>query len=179
MKLTSLAKRVLLALHGYDDERAYWDRRWKLKVDPVDQAYHDRLKGKVGQLMQEHDCKNVLEVGCGQAWLRTLPGYLGLDFSLEAFKANGLSEFVVADITKRVPLLDKSFDCVVSMGVLMHIKPSRIVVACNELMRVTRKLIVLQESTIEPAQKKCSDVHCYLHDYDLLFRDFSGKVLML
>jgi hypothetical protein len=58
--------------------------------------------------MTQYDCQNILEIGCGRASLRELPGYTGLDFSLEALTSSGLDGFIFADITKHILFLTGS-----------------------------------------------------------------------
>ncbi len=181
MNLRQRLKGVILTLvtrHGSNSKR-YWNLRWRMGYDVEKglQAYRERWKNQIAQLMQEHKCESILDVGCGKAWLRHLPGYLGSDISLEVFRKNGLNSFLVADATQKLPLPSKSFDALVSCCFLMHQTPAKVLVASNEMMRVAKRLIVLKELTEDtPIPLK---YHCFKHDYEQLFKDFDGKLVML
>lgn len=159
------------------DSESYWNLRWRLRHDDVRglEQYRNRWKTEITQLMKEHGCENVLEVGCGMAWLRSLPGYLGSDYSREVFRQNGLKRFLVADATVSLPLPSKSFDALVSCFFLMHQSPEKAKVASNEMMRVAKRLIVLKESTENVVLKR----HCFKHNYEELFGNFDGALGML
>jgi SAM-dependent methyltransferase len=164
------------------DSRRYWDLRWRLGYDVEKglQVYREPWETQIAQLMQKHNCESILDIGCGKAWLRNLPGYLGSDLSLEVLKQNGLSCFLVADATQRLPLPSKSFDVSVSCCFLMHQSPEKVLIATSEMKRVTKWLVVLKELTkdelVGDAPLKS---HCFLHDYKGLFKDFDGKMVML
>jgi len=170
-----LKKAYLKSVVGYKDQKTYWDKRWKIGFDEKDNGeYYHRLFLQVSRILEDNGCKNVLEIGCGQARLRELPGYLGVDFSLEALKQYKLEAFLFADITKGIPLPDKCFDAAMTMAVLMHIPVKDIKKATSEISRVTKKCIILRESQLPSNQP-----HCFLHDYEILFRDFPGKLVFM
>jgi ubiquinone/menaquinone biosynthesis C-methylase UbiE len=105
---------------------------------------------------------------------------LGSDLSLEVLKQNGLTSYLVADATRGLPLPSKSFDACVSCCFLMHLNPERVSVAVSEMVRVTKRLIVLKELTKdELAGDARLKPHCFLHDYERLFKDFDGELVML
>lgn len=167
------------------DPRSYWDMRWRTGydsdggVDGCPEHYKTDARAKwllqIQELMMTHDCTSILDVGCGKAWLRTLPGYLGLDWSLTVFKQNGLSSFIVADASTGLPLPSKSFDAACSFVFLMHQPLDKAQAVSREMMRVTKRLIILREETSSKPLEK----HCFNHDYDMLFNGFEGKKVML
>ena len=170
-----LKKVYLKSVVGYKDPKRYWDKRWKIRLDEKeDGEYYQRLFAGISRILEDNGCDNVLEIGCGQARFRELPGYLGVDFSLEALRRNKLEAFLYADITKGIPLPDKCFDAAMSTAVLMHIPEGRIKKATSEISRVTKKCIILMESRLPSNQP-----HCFLHDYEKLFRDFPGKLVLM
>ena len=163
---------------GYDRPKEYWDKRWEFKLS-AEKATEQRafeLINTIRDLMDEYDCKSILEVGCGRAILRELPNYLGLDFSLEALRQSGLKHFVHADITKEIPLPTNSHDAVLSRFVLLHIPYSKIDTAVKEICRVARKLIILEEPYGTP---KHEQPHCWLHNLPKLFGVFNGEIIFL
>jgi SAM-dependent methyltransferase len=184
MKILQRLKGVILTLvtrYGGNSER-YWNLRWRLGYDSEKNldVYRNPWENQIVTLMLEQHCESVLDVGCGKAWLRDLQGYLGADISAEVFRQNGLTSFLVADATEKLPLPTKSFDACVSCCVLMHQPPTKVLVAVSEMKRVTKKLIVLKELMIDENPNKIPlQYHCFMHDYQKLFRDFDGKLVML
>lgn len=164
------------------DSRRYWNLRWRLGYD-VEKGldiYRKPWEKQIQNLMQELDCKSILDVGCGKAWLRDLPSYLGVDISTEVFQQNKLDGGLVADATQHLPLPSKSFDAVVSCCFLMHQSPEKVLVATSEMKRVTKRLVVLKELTKSELEGNARlKPHCFLHDYQKLFKDFEGKLVML
>jgi SAM-dependent methyltransferase len=165
-------KRVYLMLKGYDNPQKYWDRRWRLRL-PEDYAQAS-LFTKIRDVVRTYSCQSVLEVGCGLGDFRCLPSYLGMDFSLEVLRRSGLPNFLFADVSKAIPLPDKSFDAVLSNGVLLHIPSVQIEHACVEMMRVSRKLVLIHEP--RSAKNVKNKPHCFSHDYVALFREASNFV---
>lgn len=184
MNMRQRLKGVILTLvtrYGRDS-RGYWNLRWRLGYDVEKglHVYRDRWEKQIAQLMQEHNCESILDVGCGKAWLRNLTGYLGSDISLEVFRQNGLKSFLVADATQGLPLPSKSFDTSASFCFLMHQPPEKVLVVISEMKRITKKLIVLKELTKDELKKDVPlKPHCFVHDYEKLFKDFDGKLVML
>jgi SAM-dependent methyltransferase len=130
------------------DSAAYWNARWFLNIE------HDRLPPDiqrqvvmtVRKLLRKHGCANVLEIGCGaHVPLRSLRHATHLDYSLVALRKSKLDSFIYADITKRIPVPDKTFDAVFSSCCLMHIPDESLPSACAEIERVTKKLVILNE----------------------------------
>ncbi len=116
------------------------------------------MEQKVRKVMELNGCRNVLEIGCGQEALRGLPGWTGLDFS------RNIKADIYADITERIPLPDKTFDCVFSSGVLMHITPEKVKKAASEMARIG-KLVILDEPPVKTPKFNCWD-----YDYNWLFK---------
>lgn len=178
MNLRQKVKGLILNLFTdyQKNPQRYWDLRWKVSYDDekVVENFRETWKKEVFSLMQKHDCRNILDVGCGRAWLRDLSGYLGLDFSLEIFRQNKLFAFMLADATMGIPLPTKSFDASISCSFLMHQPPEKAIIASREMMRVTKRLILLREVSASTSKK-----HCFNHDYGQLFKMFDGKVVML
>jgi len=174
--LSFLKRFYLKYIIGYKNPRKYWDQRWKTRIDNKDSIEFRRgMFKRISSILSENECSNVLEIGCGHAWLRELPNYLGIDFSLEALKQSNLPAFLFSDTTKHIPLPSKCFDAAISISVLIHIPERDIEKAITEISRVTKKCIILQESSVQSNQP-----HCFSHDYENLFKKhFEGKVYFL
>lgn len=131
------------------DSKAYWNARWfiNLKHDRILPESRAQLVYEVEKLMAQYDCMTILELGCGaEVPLRQMQHAAHLDYSLEALRRSRLDAFIYADVTKNIPLPDKSFDASFSSNLLLHIKDENVVKACAEISRVTKKLVILNES---------------------------------
>ena len=172
-RMIDWCKRVYLRkVVKYNDPKAYWDKRWSLRLIPGRTDYTDVFL-TVQKVMEKHECKSVLEIGCGQYPLSALPGHIGLDFSTVALDGSGLRSYICADVTERIPLPDKSVDALYSGNVLLHISPEKIRRVVEEYQRVTRKCIILAE----PVKQFKTQYECYWHDTDALFTGFEGEVI--
>jgi len=178
--LSQLAKRVFLKyVRGYRNAQMYWDSRWKLGLRDDEWTENNRQKmiKWLENLMAKNQCKTFLDVGCGKAALRDVPGYVGLDFSLESIKRSGLKEAVFADITNCIPLPDKSFDAAFTRTVLLHIPPNKIEKAVSEICRVTKKCLILLEPHYQPNNPELQ-IHCFNHNLpEIVGRYFDGEVI--
>ena len=174
-----LKELYLKYVKGYGNERSYWDSRWSLGLrnEKLTSEYQKRLiHQKILDAMKLNGCTSFLDIGAGEAMLRDVPGYLGLDFSLEAIKKSGLTEAIYADITKRIPLPDKSVDMSFAMVVFLHIPPVKIDKAISEVCRVTRKCIFLVEPKYN--QQVRYQKHCFNYDLEgMIKKQFDGVVL--
>jgi len=163
----------------YQNPKKYWNMRWKLHHKILYQTRSDFKQWyfqTVTDIMTKYDCNNILEVGCGLAHLRELPGYLGLDFSSEVLKRSGLQNFISTDITNEIALPDKSYDAVLSIVVLMHIPFGKIEQAVSEISRVAKKCVIL----FEPWGTKHhhTQPHTFSHNLPLLFKKhFDGVII--
>jgi len=175
-------KRIFLKyVVGYGSEQRYWNSRWKigLKDEGWSNDFRKTMIERLEDLMEEHHCETFLDVGCGNAQLRDMHGYVGLDFSLEGIKKSGLREAVFADITNRIPLPDKSFDTVFTRTVLLHIPPSKIDKAISEICRVTKNCLILIEPAYDPNQSELQ-IHCFNHNLpEIIGRYFKGETIFL
>ena len=126
----------------YDEKiwNDYTDENEKSDENPSSFIYHVALA---------LDAKNVLEAGCNVGNnLKDFPK----DFHVEGFDMNTYAlekckkrypefKFNQGTITK-IPYADSSFDLVFTRTVLIHIPPSEMKQATNELFRVSRKWIL-------------------------------------
>lgn len=149
--IRAILLRILFGTKKDSDKNGqrYWNLRWamKLKVDQIEPPFFERVASEVKIILEEHDCRDVLEIGCGaNVPLRSLECATHLDFSFQALSRSKLPSFIFADITKRIPVPDKTFDACFSSACLMHISEDLLPNACAEIKRVTKKLIILNEA---------------------------------
>ena len=161
---------------GYKNPEAYWNNRWRLNL--TTEAWTPQktlnLYNLILEAMKNFNCKNILEVGCGKAQLRQLPGYIGVDFAVKTLKPSRLNPFVFyADITKPLPFKTKVFDAALSVMVLLHVPPDKIEQTISEICRVTKKLVILYEP-LKPFPDK--QPHSFNHNLTKLFEHFKGKI---
>lgn len=129
--------------------QAYWNARWFLGLqhDKVSPELRALMVSKVENAMWRHGCETVLEVGCGAyAPLKGVQGVTHLDYSRKALQKSGLEAYIYADITRRIPVPDRTFDAAYCSNLLIHIRNVDLGAACHEIARVTRKIIILNES---------------------------------
>ncbi len=153
-----IRKVYLRRIVGYRNEQNYWEQRYAHGRIVRNPNYRTEMEQKVYRVMVANGCKNVLEIGRGVEALTGLPGYCGLDFS------RNIPADIHADITVKIPLPDKTFDCVFSSGVLMHITPEKVKKAASEMARIG-KLVILDEPPVKTPKFNCWD-----HDYNYLFK---------
>ena len=173
-------KKVILRLVGYSNAREYWNVRWRLglQAEKWTRELIQKETKLIAELMRVHDCKCLLEVGCGAGQLRSLKGYMGLDYSLNVMKKSKLPSFIYADITDpKLAIPTDSFDAVLTRFVLLHIPFQKIRFAVNNICRIAQKLIILREPhTKVPKQ---THFHCFSHNLPDVFKQFKGEVVFL
>jgi len=154
----------------------YWDARWSLHLreDDRNPLAHKGFKERVSRVMNQYDCENVLEIGCGpNPPLIGLPNVTHLDFSFNALKESGLDSFIYADITKHIPVPDKTFDATFSCACLMHLSKESLPLACAEIQRVTKKVLITQEAE-ETDLKRYFDSIAVVSIINLMVQDKEG-----
>jgi len=161
----------------------YWDLKWRFDMKSNDEPLKvlsglGNRKSVILSYMKLHNCVNVLEVGCGTAFLRSLPNYVGLDISKKLFKRNDLKNAVCADITKAIPFKNETFDLVITGAVLVHIPYSHIDFVSNEIRRVAKKLIILQEPPYDNENKPRKS-HCFNHNLRRIFESCKVPLIFL
>lgn len=173
-------KRLLLRLRGYNSPEAYWNLRWKLGLQ-AERWTPEMIKKEfdlINELMSKLDCHNILDIGCGQAQLRDLPGYVGLDLSEVSLKQSKLQKYIVGNISDtKLDVPAKGFDAVMTRFVLLHIRFDQIDVAVDNMCRIAGKLIVLREPKSDPPRK--THFHCFSHNLEEVFSRFEGSVIFL
>lgn len=130
----------------------------------------------------------VLDVGCAKGFMlhdiaRLIPGIIvkGVDISQYAIE-NSIesmkSHCQVACATK-LPFLDKSFDCVISINTIHNLEQKELIIALKEIERVKRKYSFITVDAYHDDEEK-ERMHAWnltaktiLHvdDWKLLFKD--------
>lgn len=119
---------------------------------------HQRPKGyggggfnwseQVASLIRSHDCKSMIDYGCGQGTLAK--ALLEKDLQCEIY------EYDPAINGKTNIEKHKTFDLVVCTDVLEHIEPDRLRVVIEHLFRLSNKLVFLVIAT-RPSNKYFPD----------------------
>jgi len=142
----------------------------------------------------------ILELGSGYGWnikrlFKEYPGknIVGIDFSRpQLLKSRVYPEIwdsnrviiLEGDITN-MGLADKCIDISFSLGILMNIPPSNILKGLKEIIRVTRKRIILFEYFIPYCENKefikAAKKHPYIfsHDYEKMMKKLGCKLICL
>ena len=115
-------------------------------------AYGDRnyLSEKVLELLKEEKCGTLLDVGCGDGFLTKATKDWGFevtacDLDEQRFKYHSEIKFKKADLKKRLPFENESFDCITFLEVIEHLEAPYF--AVSELNRVLSKRGILFLST--------------------------------
>lgn len=167
--------------------RTFWDL-WArgFRREPYQQAIlpqHEWLH----DIVLASDASAILEVGCGFgrniSWVQQVsPGagiVVGADFSFSMLRqarrclGQAAQELVQAD-AQRLPFMDRSFDLVFTMGLLMHVAAPAAAIA--ELIRVCRSELVLIEEWY-PDFRGSVNAYTYVHDYDTLLKKAGAAVV--
>lgn len=161
----------------YADE--FYQDQWQHRIFPQ----HRWLLKIVQKLKPNH----ILEVGCGFG--RNLNFLLeqgiapqkltGVDFSsklLQLAKVKlPISVALHLDKVQHLPFPNRQFDLTFTHGLLMHLPPPQIHLALSELIRVTRRWLII----IEETRKKPGRINhfTWAHDYSKLISQLNLKII--
>ena len=140
---------------------------------------------RLGEVLAGYSWTSLLEVGCGFGWnLASLKEafpdgeFAGCDFSEHQLaRARSLYgdtlRFDYAD-ARDIPYAPAQFDVGMTVTCLMHVPPSHIQRAADELVRVAARYIVILEldrevATPEEVREQEDSRVAFWHDYDALF----------
>ena len=175
----------------------FWNKWGKTFIDdPIQSNLYPQHKWLIKVIGKEKP-KTLLEVGCGfgrnikyivenyshpleitgtdisKPMLTTAKNYL---------KKVPRSRFLLrkANVLD-LPFKNRSFDMVLCHGVLMHVKPKEIKKAIKELLRVSKKslIVVEQNDAVKPLRQKNYqkiNYYTYSYPYKYLFRSLGGKI---
>ena len=97
----------------------FYDRMYKGNIYSTDKYVGNRLEWVNSLLNHLPGNSRILEIGCGRGHLQDLPGYFGLDISLEAAKF--FQKPFICGSAEALPFPDGIFDAVMSFTVLEHL----------------------------------------------------------
>lgn len=133
-------------------------------------AQHEWLVDKVKQLQPE----KILEVGCGfgrnlELLTKELPyppEIFGADISKQMLaKAREIANINPKNIhlasAGKLPFADATFDLVFTHGLLMHIEPTELSQSIGEILRVSKKNVIV----IEQIEGNGANNYTFHHDY--------------
>lgn len=162
------------------DSKAYYNQPalWKRDMLPED---HEKLR--ILRKFIPDDVHTILDVGCGNgAVTNVLPenyDITGFDFSEEAL--THFKHKKVLGSTEQLPFDDQSFDLVLTMDTLEHIKPDHYEQTLKELERVAKKYIVVicpHNEKLYERQIQCeyceTIFHVHWHLRSVKYKDLFG-----
>ena len=133
------------------------------------------------RFVRKYKPKNILEIGCGFGRnleylisggvpVKSLTGtdFTGRLLQLAKSKLKNVS-LIRADASKQ-PFPDASFNLAFTHGLLMHIPPAKINQAFSEIIRVSKKYILIYELV------NFTNQYTFDHDYVKLAKDYNLKV---
>jgi ubiquinone/menaquinone biosynthesis C-methylase UbiE len=164
---------------------SYFSQPARTKFDTA----HEWLKSRFAKISP----RQILEVGCGfgrniQFISETAggkPSIYGMDISEEMLKkASGFikshgARLCAGDITA-LPFKDNSFDLVFTYGTLMHVPPDKCGRAFGELLRISKRhVIIIEEVLLSGAGRVSSrqiNDYTFIHDYSGIIKPFNITV---
>lgn len=177
-KLRSLARSLLKSPWRYDP-LAYWNAR-RNPNSATPEMTRDHI-----EYVRRHvsDCRRIIDLGPGVG--RIFPAYEGLEsvegydistaYRERALDAAGRHSFQfrlrIEDHIGNLPYEDDRFDAAVSVSVLLHQTPDRVVDLMRELARVARKVVIVSLFDAERPYDAVAKRHaprpqyCFNYDY--------------
>ncbi len=202
--LANLKNGTLRMLRDGYHPRRFWDD-WSERL--IRQSYQRELHASNRWLLErlrETRPSEVIEIGCGFG--RNLKMFqdefdfpcrlYGLDISQRLLRKvrdelKVDAELICGDVTC-LPLPDRSFETVVTHGVLMHVPPDQVRTAIRELVRVTGKALWCIEEQVRFHHGRSASFsineYTFAHDYPALFdelgipiaqAEYQGKAVAL
>jgi ubiquinone/menaquinone biosynthesis C-methylase UbiE len=186
----------------------HWDNFVDLMIEEHTQRLPEIYNQEADFLIQEISLikpESILEIGCGYGRILKLISekleikkLVGVDFSSKMLsKGKEYLNFcpeidlILADATKKLPFSDNEFDLVFSSQVLMEISPHKVNRAIEEMLRVTKKyLIIIENNNRGPRSfshnykkiiqnQKCQIIKSITNPSDLRFRLGLEKITFL
>lgn len=128
-----------------------WDKVYGdfKEFNPIDKAFYDRLTDIL--LTKIGDCSSILEAGSGSGFLVSFFQKMGMfsvgmDRSIMSLRVAN-KKFSAENLTLgdmfHIPFRSNSFDVVWNEGVLEHFEDPKNLAACKEMIRVSKKLVII------------------------------------
>ena len=143
-----LEKEVEIQRRYYTDTAAYYDQ-----MHGHEASENPRTFNLLCAMLRLADAKTVLEVGAGTGrWIRRLSeatpalSVYGVEpvtaLVDEARKKSGVPEStIIQAVGEQLPFTDGSFDVVLSLGILHHVRQPNLIV--REMLRVARRAVII------------------------------------
>lgn len=165
---------------------------WKYRHKVINNFYSDfgerrglRRKQIVDLVNSKAPFKNLLEVGCGNAInidiiSNEIPksNFIGFDINKKIIELNKKRyqkksnlNFYLRNINNLKLCKDNAFDYVLTDAVLIYIHPDKISKIISELLRISRKGLILKEQHSE----KTKYFGHWIHNYTKILRDLKIK----
>lgn len=142
---------------------------------------HNHFSQKMLNLVQKHSGKDVLDIGCGH-------GFNCIELNKRGYKCVGIEinkkyvkeaqKYIEAHhmSAEKLNFPDKSFDTILMLEVLEHLEdPYK---ALEEIVRVTRKNLILSVPNIEPLET-CVEYNVVMHHFlEVTHRNFFTKSML-
>jgi len=191
-KLLRKIKRFLDKVLGTKSDELYWksrhffNKKWAEKYISEESLNHPHRKFLIDKISACVPFENVLEIGCASGpnlylLAKKFPNIkiYGVDISKKAVMT-GQKWFQKQNI-RNISLFsgraenlsqfsDKAIDIIFTDAVLICIGPDKIKKLINEMLRVAKKAIILNEWHSDDFEHFCDD-H-WVHNYKLLFKKF-------
>lgn len=147
----------------------FWEKWGETFInEPIQRKLYPEHKWLV-KTLKRHQPTSFLEIGCGfgrnlKLIRKNFPalhltgidlGYSFLNHASTFLNPSSFTNLIQGSATN-LPFSNDAFDCTLSHGLLMHVKPAKIHESINELYRVTRKyaLVFEQNDRIAPLNNK-------------------------
>lgn len=181
MFLFGIVKHFIWVVSGGYHPEKFWDNwsydflkdKWQVEVHPQ----HSWLLKK----LRKDKPKSILEIGCGFG--RNIKFLIDNGFEANNITGSDISKkminlakkyvnnknvkFVHADVYK-LPFKTNQFDLLISHGVFMHVKKSKIKQSIDEAVRVAHKIIIIE-------QNYGGNEYTFVHDYRKLLNE-KGRI---
>ncbi len=169
---------------------SYWRRRGRSYAREFAsanaQARYGAQTQELMEILSSLSFETVVEVGCGfgrvgaQVIGRFGGSWTGVDLSraqLEEARRQhpSLGGAVVEATSTHLPIRSRACDLAVSVEMLLHIPPDRILEALKELLRITRRYVVHLD-WYEDYLVGHQTGWCWVHDYPALWRSIGAEV---
>ncbi|MBS1596774.1 MAG: class I SAM-dependent methyltransferase [Bacteroidetes bacterium] len=148
----------------------------------VDSNDDNQVRYEFTEKLTPADVSSILDIGCGHGrFLKLISAKrndlrcVGADYSEGALEYVPF-EKVQASITS-IPYPDHQFDCVYAMEVLEHLNPVEFETALQEMVRLTKKYIIVSvpyKENLESNMTRCPVCHTIYH-YDGHIQNFDEQ----
>ncbi|HUS51484.1 MAG TPA: class I SAM-dependent methyltransferase [Candidatus Paceibacterota bacterium] len=194
LKLLRITKRILDKIFGTKINEVYWkfrhifDSSWAESYISKENIKHPHREILIEKISAYRPFSKVLEIGCASApnlylLAKKFPEtkFYGIDISKKAIetgkhflkKENISNIFLKASKAENIlEFSDKSIDLIFTDAVLIYEDPKRIVPLIRNMIKVSKKAIILCEQHTESSQYYKDH---WVHNYKKLFSKFVSK----